>query len=195
MQNLVICASPFFNKYSCADHWIFLVNWAEWMGKSGVICTSCLTVTQITLDCLVIWKRRTVKIWSDLCVAFAAEIAVQITYKKKLWCSNNSKHWSRSHPRPEHFDNSSSKNRASDVLEMSSIYLLKREVLGGGVLVQVWKRIRRIRRSNFDRLRNDFYTNSIRSRAERLENFDQNRAPVRSVLKILRKTAFPCGAS
>ena len=104
---------------------------------------------------------------------------------------------SKLHSRAEHSENFDViiKNRAParDILKILSIYFLKSEVLGR----TFWYRIRRILRSNFDRLRNDFYTNSIpncfalkvvlfqpksRSRAEHLENFDENRA-------------LPCGAS
>ena len=96
---------------------------------------------------------------------------------------------SKLHSRAEHsenFDDLSSKIALPrDILKILSIYFLKSEVLGG----TFWYRIRRILRSNFDRLRNDFYTNSIPNCfALRVVLFQPNALPCGD-LKILMKIA------
>ena len=101
------------------------------------------------------------------------------------------------------------KNRipAWDVLEISSIYLLKREILGrsfwyridigfvgffirilivsGMVSISVLYQI--------DSFKIVLFWSKSRSRTEILENFEKNRAPLRSVLEIRKKIVLSCG--
>ena len=80
------------------------------------------------------------------------------------------------------------------------VFGLKMAAFGGGFRYRIgmdWYWIRRHRRSKSERLLDGFYINSISNCSARARllrsSFEENRAPVQSILEILKKIALPCG--